>query len=323
MITAHFSGEIVRHMDVKKINQIRQERYATEKRCRYGITELNCNTWVKHCQEQSEIKKISQFGRCSLCSMSVCPMRKQRTEAGNKEKKFSIDGKQYRKIASSAHWLLKEGKHRTVFLTLTFGRFKKQHKLTKSFYYDEISNILFSRFVENLRTNYDCVGYIGVKEYGEVTKRIHFHLITCLPYIPFLTLNNVWNNTISCISEYSNCALRTDKNKSAIIRNANRAVRYVCKYVSKLYGTESRTRIVFISNNILKNPISIEEQLPRFGDYYLKEFKSLRTKVYEYTTVFYITDRREFNKFCWKFLYPLFECSIKPSKMEYLKGDIP
>lgn len=320
MITAHFNGELVRHKDTKKINQDRQLLYASEGRCKYGIHNLKCESWVNYCQQQPEVKAISDFGKCSLGNCVLCPNYRQRKDAGNKEKTFTIDGKVYRKLASAAHWMLKEGEFRTVFLTLTFGNFKID---TTKINLDETTNQLFSRFAENLRKNYSCRGYIAVKEYGETTNRVHFHFIACLPFIPYHLLNDIWNNTISDISHYSNCALRTDKNKSSIIRNPNRAIRYVCKYLSKQYGRTSSTRIVFISNNILKRPISIDEQLPRFGDYYLKEFKSLKTKVYEHVTVFYVTDPKEFNKFCWKFLYPLFECSVKPSRFDYLSSVSP
>lgn len=321
MLSVHFNGEIVRHKDTKKINEDRQLLYKTEGRCKYGIHKTKCIHFNCFCLKEPIINLKQE---CPLSKTAECPHYKQRKNAGNIQKTYTIDGKTYRKLASAAHWMLKEGEHRTIFLTLSFGAWRRKHKYTKSFiynYYDQITNQLFSAFVEKLRKNYSCSGYIAVKEYGEHTERVHFHLIACLPYIPFLTLNDCWNDSISFLSHYSNCALRTDKNKSAIIHNANRATRYVCKYLSKQKGRISNTRIVFVSNNIIRKVIKLDESLPRIGYRYLQKYKSLKIKKFEHTTVYNITDRREFEKFCWDFLYPLFECIIKPSRMDYIKAN--
>lgn len=379
MISMHFNGEMVRHKNMKIIAHRTAEKNAHEGRCKYGCHVFNCSAWLKHClsdyhkeqdllkQKGKEIPKLDKFGICKLNGSSLCPQYKERKKQGNTKKTFTIDWKKYRQIASAAHYLIKESEHKTLFLTLSFPQWIRKeptpgqtyksraglianHKLTKSFYYDEISNICFTKFAENMRENYDCSGYIAVKEYGETTNRVHFHIIISLPFVDFRILNNSWNNSISDCCCFSSCALRRKPGEPAIIRNPARAIRYVCKYISKTYGQTSETRTVFISNNLLSSKVKV---VRRVFDYernewteietiarqsnikrsidenecnhidYLKQFKSIKINTFEHVTVFKITDRKEFNKFCTQFLYPLFECSVKWSEFYYQPPDIP
>lgn len=320
MLSVHFNGEVVRHKDMNLIHIRTQERNDKENRCKYGIQFLSCSQWVNHLIERPEIQKLSTYGSCTMAGCNLCPHYKQRQKAGNKKKEFTIDWKTYRKISSAAHYMLKESEHKSVFVTLTFPPFKKSHKLTKSFFYDEITNKLFSRFAENLRTNYKCNHYIAVKEYGTTYGRVHFHLLASMPFISFSHLNDSWNNTISGYCNYSNHALQTDKKSSCIIRNPNRAVRYVCKYISKSFGRKSDTRIVFISNCTLRKPVQIREKNYNHIDL-LKGYKSIQIKTYDHVTVFKVTDAKEFNKFCQNYLYPLFECQLKATEFHYQNSD--
>jgi len=255
MISVHFNGEIVRHRNMKIIAARTIERYDNENRCKYGTLEHSCTAWLKHCREDKRTKIISSYGKCKLSGCESCPQYKKRVNQGNKKKTYTIDWKKYRQLASAAHYLIKESPNKTLFLTLTFPAWIKKHKHTKSFYYDEISNVKISNFLENLRTNYGCSGYIAVKEYGEVTKRVHFHLIISYPYIDFRLFNNIWVNSISDICEWSACAIRHKPGTPTTIRSPARAIRYVCKYIGKSYGITSDTRIVFISRNLLSSKI--------------------------------------------------------------------
>lgn len=350
MISVHFNGEIVRHRNMKIIAARTIERFDKENRCKYGTDEIKCGAWLKHCHNDNKVQQISKYGKCTLSGSQLCPQYKKRIEQGNKKKTYTIDWKKYRQLASAAHYLLKESPNKTLFLTLTFPAWKKKHKYTKSFYYDEISNVKISNFLENLRTNYGCSGYIAVKEYGETTKRVHFHLIISYPYIDFRLFNNIWVNSISDICEWSACAVRHRHGVPVIIRNPARAIRYVCKYIGKSYGITSDTRIIFISRNLLSSKIeekkliwnhskqeyehitetrrisnikySITEKQYNHIDY-LKKFKSIYINTFDHVTVYKITDRREFNRLCSEFLYPLFCCSVKPSEFCYCPSEKP
>lgn len=367
MLNIHFNGEVVRCKNMKIIANRTAERFEAENRCKYGIVKLSCHSWVKHCQLHDDVRTISSYGKCNLAGCDNCPEYKKRSDNGNKKKTFTIDWKKYRQISSAAHYLIKESPHKTLFLTLSFPQFKRRapyphqtyqsradlianHKYTKSFYYDEISNIKFSQFAENLRKNHNCSGYIAVKEYGEATQRVHFHFIVSYPFIDFRYFNDIWVNCISDICFYSSCAVRRAPGAPAIIRNPARAIRYVCKYINKSYGIKSDTRVVFISRNLLSEKYTIKKNVFNYetGQYeektetvtrskirfrieetennhidYLKGFKSIYINTFDHVTVYKITDRREFNKFCHQFLYPLFECSFKWSSFHYEPTEKP
>jgi hypothetical protein len=189
---------------------------------------------------------------------------------------------------------------------LTFPKFKNKPDERKI-------NQCFSKFIDNLTQHYKCAGYVAVRERGETFGRYHFHLLCSIPFIPFATLNRVWCSAISDISETSLCALRTRK-KKIFIKNARYAVRYACKYFAKSKGIRSKTRIVFIANRLLKNPVHFSNENT---EYYtindmLSSFKSVSTKqTSDFTTMFRINDHKEFDIFCENVLYKLFQLSDK------------
>jgi hypothetical protein len=336
MLSVHFNGEIVRHGDRREISNHIKEVADKEQRCKYGLTEISCPAWRAFCVRQPEVKKLSDYGRCFLSGCAKCPAFKQRKDNGEKEKWFSINWKVYRILSSAAHYMIKEQKHKNIFLTLTFGKFKN-HEIT-----DKEANKCISKFLENIRTNYDCSGYIGVRERGAKSNRLHFHFLLNIPFVDFTILNNSWNHAISDYCHFSNCALQTDKRYSAVIYNPARAIRYVCKYFSKTINLEYKSRVYFISNNLLKTKYEAEEVQPNGtikkviktqsnlvrqirGNYnlfdVLKDIKGIEIHTFPYVTTFKIPDQRQFNKFCCNFLYPLFECSLKKSEFHYLKTD--
>jgi hypothetical protein len=307
MINVHLNGEIIRCPDIATIKKRIAERNEAEHRCKYGMIEYHCSAWQKFVSNLPGIKLFSNYGRCSLAGSENCPGCLKRIEAGNEKKTFKIDHSIYRKLTSSAHYLVNESKTKTLFITLTFPPFRKKHKLTKKIFEDVILNQRFSRFVENLRSHYDCKGYIAVRERGEKGNRIHYHLLISLPFISFSSLNATWCNTIKDICCFSKNALTSEK-KTLFIRNPVRALKYVCKYFSKCKGQSNDSRLVFISNNILTrhkiltdNPVEL-----------LKNYKSIYIEqTSDYTTRFTITDYKEFSRFCALFLYPLFELTVK------------
>jgi len=304
MINIHLNGDLVRCPDMRAIKLRLIEKNLKQGRCKFGITEYKCPAWVQYCLEKPQIKQLSYFGRCYLSGCNLCPNHIKRIELGKMDKSFKIDNTVYRKLSSTAHYLVKESKTKTLFITLTFPQFKK--KIT----YNEI-NIYFSKFMENLRKNYDCGGYIAVREFGKKTHRVHFHILLSIPFVPFIYLNNIWCNCISDICHYSRNALTTDK-KTVFIRNPGRALKYVCKYFAKCRGESSKTRLVFMSNNIIQRPKQCNDSIESI----LKDYKGIFIQqTSDYTTSYRITNTKEFLRFCNNFLYPFFELS---DKNEYL-----
>jgi hypothetical protein len=328
MLNIHLNGDMVRCPDIVNIQKRLIEKRQKERRCKYGIHELNCPQWTQYCQDQPEIKPLMYYGRCHLFCCDKCPMRKKRKATGNMQKTFRIDNKIYRQLSSAAHYTIKTSKVKTLFMTLTFPPYKDKHyekckNPICSKFFEQKHNQLFSKFIENLRTNYGCSGYVAVRERGEKRFRIHYHLLISIPFISFFDLNDVWCNTIKDICNYSNHALYTDKKKK-FIKDPVRAIRYVCKYFSKSKGSVSNTRIVFIANEINVKHRTFDNQN---CEYYtvtdlLNHYKSIKvTQTSDYTTAFRIMDKAEFDDFCNNYLYKLFGISeINKNGVDFSPG---
>lgn len=315
MITAHFNGDIVHSANMKRIAEERQIRNNQERKCIYGRDELQCDQWRSYCYEQPEVKKISEFGRCSLQKCDRCSLYRMRKEAGNKIKKFKITQQDYRTMSSGAHWLIKTNRNRVLFFTLTLPPTHKKHKYLFNTYLNEISNEFFSRFMENLRENYKCSGYVAVKEHGYKRNRVHFHVLANMPFTDLRILNNAWCHAIQSICRYSNCALQTRKENRLIRGDTGRAIKYLCKYFSKAKraGDESYSRLVFITHNLLNKKISVDDLHP---ETILKGYKGIYINKCDFVTIFRITDSESFKKFCDEFIYELFSDSIKTELMQ-------
>jgi len=310
MINIHLNGDIIRCPDIAGIYLRNQQLKDAKCICKYGYPEKTCDAWQKRKQQALnesnwDNKKNLYSGRCLLAGTIDCPGHLSRKKNGNKEKTFEINNQVYRKVASTAHYLVHESKCKSIFITLTFPPFQKEHKLTKHIFENEILNSCFSKFVENLVENYKCKGYIAVRERGKNGNRVHFHLLLSIPFISFARLNDSWCNTIQNICEYSDHAL-TSKRKKVIIYEPARALRYICKYVSKARGQKSDCRIVFMSNNIIQKSKQMRQSTESVLDSY--KFDYMR-RTSDYTTCFRITDYKEFHRFCDTFLYPFFELS--------------
>jgi hypothetical protein len=312
MISVHFNGEIVRHFDTGQINKEIRTKYSDQHRCKYGVRFVQCDQWRKYSNE---------LEACDV-NKTLCPYHKQRQDTGKMNKEYSIDWQTYRKLSSGAHYMIKEAKSKVIFYTLTFPAWKDK-PIT-----DEQANQCFSKFAENMRKNYSCSHYIAVREHGETGDRVHFHVLCAIPFISFTKLNNSWLHAISKYCVASVNALQTDKKYSAVIRSPTRAIRYVCKYFSKVYGIKSSSRVVFVSNSLLSYTDSagnkqsnikksLHEDMARAVPHALKGLKSLKIKKYDHVTVFKVTDYKEFKSFCNNFLYPLFECSVNKTRFVY------
>ena len=333
MLNVHFNGEIIRCPDASgnymKLVQARE----LSKICQFGVKEETCKTFQgwqmlnparnmnRGCcmlDVDPVIKETpnteSKYLKTVKWSHYICPKAQKRYLASISPKKFKIDNIAYRKMSSAAHWMVKESTSKTIFLTLTFPKFKKDEITEKQ------ANECFSKFAENIKKTYGCTDYIAVRERGEENNRLHFHILCAIPFIHFSKLNNAWCNAISDYCEFSNCALQSRRGHR-VIKNPVRAIRYVCKYIAKCKGLKSDTRLYFISNNTIRKPFVINGRPFNISDV-LKNYKSVQVKEFDYVTRFRITDLKEFNHFCVTFLYALFECSILPSGLYFDTGNM-
>lgn len=305
MLNLHLNGDIVRCPDIIQIKKRISEQNNITGHCRYGMKEDNCQVWQsslkawtnpkKYKNISTYYQKICDLNRCPFAGSDICPGNIKHKSLGSLQKSFKIDTVIYRKLASATHDLIKTSEFKTLFVTLTFPKFKIKPN-------EKHINKAFSKFVENLRETYNCTGYIAVRERGGNNNRYHFHLICSIPFVKFNILNDAWYHSISDICHYSKNALRTTK-KSLYIRNPVTALRYVCKYFSKCRGQTSKTRLVFMSNNLIKKPIPIPGEIKEI----LKGYKGVYiNQTSDYTTCYRITNPSEFHRFCKNFLYDAF-----------------
>lgn len=325
MINVHLNGDVVRCPDIREIQKRASEIRDKHNICRYNIFESGCQTWIDNYIHFQTHKNDLSYRRCCLAGCDICPGHIRQRDRGKAKKKFSVNNQVYRKISSAAHYMVKQSKHKTLFVVLSFPKFKIKPN-------DKQINECFSRFVENLHNNYGVKYYIGVRERGEKTNRVHFHLLFSMRYINFTYLNDAWNHAISNFCEFSPSAFRTKKN-NVIIKNPGFALRYACKYFAKQRGATSDSRLIFISNSLLfkkiyqyntitgeilkdangkeiykREPLLIKPVKNKSINDIFCNYKSVFIQqTSDFTTCFRITDKLQFDEFCWKYLYSLFE----------------
>lgn len=304
MVNIHLNGDIVRCPDISEIQKKVSEIRDVHRICKYNIHENTCPAWL------IDVRSHKYSGRCCLAGSDQCPGHKRQSEHAKKKKTYSINNQVYRKLASASHYMVKESKHKTIFITLTFPPFKKRN-------YDENEiNKSFSRFINNLHENYGVRYYIAVKEYCPSSGRPHFHLLLSIKFTDFRVLNNAWNSAISNLCQHSPNALTTNPD-NIIIRSPERAMRYACKYFAKSRGSRSNTRIVFLSMPLILKPkreeISIQDILTGYKSIFIQQTS-------DYTTSFRITDPKEFHRFCETYLYALFELSANKTDFRAVPG---
>jgi hypothetical protein len=315
MINLHLNGDIVRCPDVQDAKLRLQGSYQATGKCIFGVRECDCPThngfntlhrlndetrcdcYLQSCRDYKEVEDESGY----LWRMYVCPKMRNQYVNSLKKKSYFISSQVYRKMSSACHDLVKSSPHKTIFLTLTFPQFKLIPN-------EKQINQCFSKFIENLRSNYDCSGYIAVREYGENNNRVHFHIILSMPYCKFVTLNSSWCSAISNYCDFSPSALRTTS-KSLYVKTPIKAIRYFCKYFSKSRYQRSDTKLVFMSNNLIKKPVSVydtgvETILKGYKGVYIQQTS-------DYSTCFRITNDKSFMEYCNNYLYETFENAYK------------
>jgi len=156
---------------------------------------------------------------------------------GISKEKLSIKKRNSRiiQIGHSTEW--------SCFITLTFS---------PEFYWDDLKRIQsqFRSFIKSLYYEVGKFKYLAVLEYGEQTGRIHYHMLTDIPFESWIFAYNqhptkkvcvLWDFGFSDVSKVNN-------------KNCN-AVFYLCKYLSKEDGNRPPIgkREVFSSRGL--NPI--------------------------------------------------------------------
>lgn len=171
---------------------------------------------------------------------------------GTKKKTYYIDSQKYRQIASSAVNLWNKRKNKLTFFTLTFPFDANE----------TTANECFSKFVENLKLNYELKNYIGVKERGEEGNKLHFHAIFDIQWHDISLINKAWCATFRKLHLPVPNAVRLPDRKhgGAIIQSQKRCVKYICKYIGKEKDRKHYEKpCVFITRDILSKPLKISQ----------------------------------------------------------------
>jgi len=279
MVIMHANGDIVTMPDHAENYKRRQRRYECTGKCIYGVVISGCQDWQnEHAANPKVYRKDLTF--CTLSGCGACTRYAKKVFSCNQPKSFTVDNKQYRKIADRAAWLKENSKNKLLFITLTFGGWI-QKPIS-----DENANECFSNYMDNLKKNYGRGNYIAVRERSDDhTKRLHYHCIIELPFVDFRALNSGWCNAIRDYCHYSKNALTTRKNH-VIIKSTVSAVRYICKYVSKCRGQRSESRLIFVSREVAQAEITKDFSGNDLNDV-LSQFRSIQ--VYKH------------HDFCWRY----------------------
>ena len=214
---------------------------------------------------------------------------------GKKEKKYKINYLKYRQIFASILKSHAVNMDKMIFLTLTLP--KPRNGMISA----ENLNKCFSKFIDNMKQNFQLKSYIAVRERGEENGRLHYHFIASIPFVPFSKINKAW---CSALSEYfypSNNAISSAP-KNVIIKDALAAAKYVSKYLSStLKAKEENSRVLFHSHDLTELAVDISEYNVKE---LLKGFKYER-KTFEFCTIYNI-DKKELKKFLKTVVFPLF-----------------
>lgn len=298
MVTLHLAGDIVTCPDHAKNYALRQKRYFREDKCRYGVTVWQCEAARKFKLAVTPAAGRVNTHSCYLHKSKLCPKFKLYRDFGKKEKSFKMTSAHYRRLADRAAWLKENQKHNLLFITLTFGNWKRK-EIT-----DENANKCFSKFMENLKKNYGRGNYIAVREHStENTKRVHYHCIIDMPFVDFTSVNNAWNSAISDFCHYSRNAFTTDRD-ARYIKSTTAAVRYICKYISKARTEVATSRIIFCSRQITEAEIKTDFSGNDLHET-LKQFRSVQIFkhndfTWRYTISCQKTDTPEQKKRTWR-----------------------
>ena len=281
MVTLHHNGDIVTHPDHAANYARRVRRYEGQNKCRHGEKIYLCQAARQYRHETQGAKPVKMdISYCALDCSERCPKNALQRARGNMKKTYQMTNRHYRKIADRAAWLKENQKHKLLFITLTFGTWKKK-PIT-----DEEANNCFSRFMENLKKNYSRGNYIAVREHSEDnTKRVHYHCIIDMPYINFQRINNAWCGATSDFCHYSKNALTTDRD-ARYIKSTVSAVRYICKYISKARTGGQDSRIMFFSREVTEAEVTRDFSGNDLHEV-LKQFRSVQ--IYKH------------NEFTWRY----------------------
>jgi len=150
-------------------------------------------------------------------------------EIAKNKRSYTISKSDYRTIVSSAILLAQRKVYKLVFLTATFPVVVSEKE----------GNVAITRFISTIKRKYDVREYIWTKELqSNKEKRLHYHLIIDLPFIPIKDLQADWNNSVRFATKFDGVMLNNSLRLPPRTVHFNKmdaiaVAKYMAKYISK------------------------------------------------------------------------------------------
>jgi len=177
----------------------------------------------------------------------------------------------YRKIAGAAVNMFKQKQNEVIFITYT----------TKQIIGHAEINRIFSKHLKNLRENYGLNSFVWV---AELQKRgaIHYHALFDIPYIDIRTINDSFGRTLNANNYRSSVnSVQLAKNWGSVVKDPVYAIKYFCKYATKVRGKPFNAKVYNYSHGI--SPKTIEISYNEFQ--YLSEKYGKKRYDFQYASI--------------------------------------
>jgi len=170
----------------------------------------------------------------------------------------------YRKLAGAAVNMFRKKKNEVIFITYTTKEVIKHEKI----------NQIFSNHIKNLKENYGLSSYLWVAE-RQKRGAIHYHCLFDIPFVDVRDINRSFGNSLANAGFLPSVnSVQIAKGWGAIVKNPDYAIRYFCKYATKVRGKPYNAKIYNYSHNITPKTIEItfEEYESLVGKYGKKRY---------------------------------------------------
>lgn len=198
------------------------------------------------------------------------------SKKGLKERCYMITNSAFRDLIGAAIKMQHEASFALIFLTATFPFEPTELE----------AQTIFKNFLKNLKTNYGLKKYIWCKE-RQKNSRIHFHLLSEIPFVPILVLQGAFNSAIRHIKPSVNVnrhSLRLPNSKKFknIVQDSKQVAKYIGKYMSKSRFEMWKLPCYQISKDLYPLSMKISEQnammLTRSYEHYIVTDKKYYAK---------------------------------------------
>jgi len=153
----------------------------------------------------------------------------------------------YRKLAGAAVNMFRKKQNEIIFVTYT----------TKQVIEHSVINKIFSNHLHNLSKNYGLNSFLWVAE-RQKRGAIHYHCLFDIPYVDIRKITRSFSRTLETAGYIPSVnSVQLAKNWGAIVKDTGYAIKYFCKYATKVRGKPYDAKIYAYSHNITPKTIRI------------------------------------------------------------------